>query len=116
MVKRTEKPAAALPVKSDDLMQVGGNASAQLLSIVERIERLEEEQQGLAEDKKEVYSEAKGNGYDAAVIRKVISRRKMDAAKRQEAEAILDLYETAIGEAERTVRSGTFGGAGAVDE
>ncbi len=115
MVKRT-KTEALSPVKADDLMQVGGNASAQLLGIVERIERLEEEQQGLAEDKKEVYAEAKGNGYDTATIRKVIQRRKMDAAKRQEAEAILDLYETSIGEAEKNVRKGTFGGTGDVDE
>ena len=70
----------------------------QLKSIVERIERLEEEKKTIADDIKEVYAEAKGNGYDVKVLRKVIRLRKQDKAKRQEEEAILDLYLSALGD------------------
>ena len=70
----------------------------QLKSIVERIERLEEEKKTIADDIKEVYAEAKGNGYDVKVLRKVVRIRKQDRAKRLEEEAILDLYLSAIGE------------------
>jgi len=72
-------------------------AKEQLLSIIERIERLEEEKKGIADDIKEVYAEAKANGYDTKVLRKVISIRKQDAAEREEQDAILELYLTAIG-------------------
>lgn len=70
----------------------------QLKSIVERIERLEEEKKTIADDIKEVYAEAKGNGYDVAVLRKVIALRKRDLDERKEEEAILDLYLQAVGE------------------
>lgn len=70
----------------------------QLKSIVERIERLEEEKKTIADDIKEVYGEAKGNGYDVKVLRKVIAIRKRDANERAEEEAILDLYLQAVGE------------------
>lgn len=70
----------------------------QLKSIVERIERLEEEKKTIADDIKEVYSEAKANGYDVKVLRKVISIRKRDLRERREEEAILDLYLQAVGE------------------
>ena len=73
-------------------------AGDQLLSIVQRIERLEEEKKTIADDIKEVYAEAKGNGYDVKVLRKVVRIRKQDRAKRLEEEAILDLYLSAIGE------------------
>ncbi len=72
-------------------------AKEQLKSIVERIERLEEEKHALAEDIKEVYAEAKGNGFDTKIVRKVISLRKQDAAERSEQEALLDLYMHALG-------------------
>jgi uncharacterized protein (UPF0335 family) len=72
-------------------------AKDQLRSIVERIERLEEEKKALSEDIKEVYAEAKGNGYDTKVLRKVVSIRKQDRDERQEQEAILDLYLEALG-------------------
>lgn len=72
-------------------------AQGQLKSIIERIERLEQEKSEIAEQIKEVFSEAKGNGFDVAILRKVIATRKLDAAKRQEAEAILDLYLSALG-------------------
>jgi uncharacterized protein (UPF0335 family) len=73
-------------------------AQGQLKSIIERVERLEVEKAEIAEQIKEVFAEAKGNGFDVKIIRKVIRIRKQDRAKRQEEEAILDLYLSAIGE------------------
>jgi uncharacterized protein (UPF0335 family) len=70
----------------------------QLKSIVERIERLEEEKKTIADDIKAVYAEAKANGYDVKVLRRVIAIRKQDADQRAEFEAILDLYLQAVGE------------------
>ncbi|MNU41438.1 hypothetical protein D3C71_301720 [compost metagenome] len=76
------------------------NATAQgrLRSIVERLERLEEDKQAVMLDMKEVFAEAKGEGYDVKILRKVLRLRKQDKAKRQEEEAILDLYLSALGE------------------
>ena len=71
-------------------------AQGQLKSIVERIERLEEEKKAIAGDIKEVYAEAKGNGFDIKILRKVISLRKKDANEREEEEAMLDLYLNAL--------------------
>ncbi len=73
-------------------------AGDQLKSIVERIEQLEEEKKTIADDIKEVYAEAKGNGYDVKVLRKVVALRKRDLEERKEEEAILDLYLQAVGE------------------
>ena len=73
-------------------------AQGQLKSILERIERLEEDKAGVMADLKEVYAEAKGNGFDVKIIRKVVRLRRTDRAKRQEAEALIDLYLSAIGE------------------
>ncbi|QEL26127.1 DUF2312 domain-containing protein [Bosea sp. F3-2] len=70
----------------------------QLKSIVERIERLEEEKKTISDDITEVYAEAKGNGYDVKVLKKVIALRKRDLDERKEEEAILDLYLQAVGE------------------
>jgi uncharacterized protein (UPF0335 family) len=72
-------------------------AKDQLRTIVERIERLEEEKQALADDIKEVYAEAKGNGFDTKVLRTVVRLRKVDQAERAESEALLDLYMHALG-------------------
>jgi uncharacterized protein (UPF0335 family) len=72
-------------------------AKDQLRSIIERIERLEEEKQALADDIKEVYAEAKANGFDAKTLRTVVKLRKEDANERQEREALLDLYMHALG-------------------
>jgi uncharacterized protein (UPF0335 family) len=71
--------------------------AGRLKSIVERIERLNEEKDALSKDITEVYAEAKGAGYDTKVLRKVIAARKLDRADRQEQEAILDLYLSALG-------------------
>ena len=77
--------------------KVGGVAVDQLRSIIERIERLEEEKSGIASDIKDVFAEAKGNGYDVKTLRKVVSLRKLDAAERDEAEHLLDTYRRALG-------------------
>lgn len=74
-----------------------GVAGSQLRSFIERIERLEEEKKTLADDIRDVYAEAKGNGFDTKVMRQVIRIRKKDVAERQEEEAILDLYLHALG-------------------
>ena len=76
---------------------VGGVAGERLRSFIERIERLEEEKAALMEDIKEVYAEAKGTGFDAKTMRKIVSLRKMDHEKRRESEELLDLYKSAIG-------------------
>ena len=78
-------------------MATEGVAQDQLRAFVERIERLEEEKQAIAEDIKEVYAEAKGNGFDTKVLRQVIRIRKQDRSERLEQEAILELYLTALG-------------------
>jgi uncharacterized protein (UPF0335 family) len=72
-------------------------AHGQLRTIVERIERLEEEKKTIAGDIKEVYAEAKGNGFDIKILRKVISLRKKDASERQEEESMIDVYLAALG-------------------
>ena len=78
------------------MVQAGGVAGDQLRSFIERIERLEEEKKGIAEDVKEVYANAKSLGFDPKVMRKVIALRKMDQADRQEQESLLDIYMHAV--------------------
>jgi len=73
--------------------QVAGD---QLRSYVERIEHLEEEIRGLTEDKKEIYAEAKGNGFDVKILREVIRIRKQDQKEREEQESLLDVYLHAL--------------------
>jgi uncharacterized protein (UPF0335 family) len=68
-----------------------------LRAFIERIERLNEEKKALSEDIKEVFAEAKGNGYDPKIIRKIVSIRGQDPEKRVEEETILDLYLAALG-------------------
>lgn len=80
----------------DDFSNATVHAS-QLRSIVERIERLEEEKKEVAEQIKEVYGEAKGNGFDTKTLRKVVSLRKKSSDERSEEEAMLDLYLQALG-------------------
>ena len=72
-------------------------AQGQLRGLVERIERLEEEKKAIAGDIKEVYAEAKANGFDTKILRKVISIRKKDRNEREEEEAMLDVYLAALG-------------------
>ncbi len=75
----------------------GGIAAEQLKSVIERIERLEEEKSGIASDIKDIFAEAKGNGYDVKTLRKIISLRKLDPSERDEAEHLLDTYKRALG-------------------
>lgn len=72
-------------------------AADDLKALIERIERLEEEKAALASDIRDVYSEAKAKGFDTKILRKIVGIRKKDQAERQEEEAILDLYLTALG-------------------
>jgi uncharacterized protein (UPF0335 family) len=75
----------------------GHNANAQLKSIVERIERLEEERATISSDIRDVYAESKGNGYNVKALRRLIALRKQDPSERQEFETILDTYMHAVG-------------------
>ena len=75
----------------------GGIAGERLRSFIERIERLEEERAALGADIREVYSEAKGVGFDTKVMRQLVRLRKLDSQDRQEQEAVLDLYKSALG-------------------
>lgn len=74
-----------------------GVTADQLRQFIERIERLEEEKQTIADDIKDVYAEAKATGYDAKIMKQVIRIRKQDKSEREEQEALLDLYLNALG-------------------
>lgn len=78
-------------------MNIGDNTKEQLRSIVDRIERLEEEKKQIASDIKDVYAESKSNGFDVKALRKVVRLRTQDKAKRDEEAAILDSYLLALG-------------------
>lgn len=78
---------------------LNSDATTALKSIVERIERINVDKDTVMADLKEVFAEAKGNGFDVKVLRRVIRLRKMDKTKRQEEDAILDLYLSALGDA-----------------
>ena len=79
------------------MSDVGGIAGAQLKSLIERIERLEDEKRALGEDIKEVYAEAKGTGFEPKIMRQLIKIRKMDKDEHDEQESLLDLYQRALG-------------------
>ena len=78
-------------------MAEGNVAADQLRLFIERIERLEEEKKSMADDVRDVYAEAKSNGYDTKTMRKIVALRKMEAHIRQEADALLDTYRNALG-------------------
>ncbi len=77
--------------------RVGGVAVDQLRSIIGRVEKLEEEKTSISADIREVFAEAKGNGFDVKAIRSILKMRKMDASEREEQETILDTYLRALG-------------------
>ncbi len=83
--------------QQDEDTDLGGIAADRLRSIVERIERLEEERKALAGDIKDIYAEAKSAGFDVKVIRQIISLRKKEPAEVEEQETLLDLYRRALG-------------------
>ena len=78
-------------------MAEGTVAADQLRLFIERIERLEEEKKGIADDVKDVYAEAKANGYDTKTMRKIVALRKMEKHARDEADALLETYRNALG-------------------
>lgn len=82
---------------TDETFSTHSVAAGQLKAIVERIERLEDERKEVAEQIKEVYAEAKGSGFDAKTLRKIVSLRKKPTEERQEEEALLELYLSALG-------------------
>jgi uncharacterized protein (UPF0335 family) len=86
----------AQPTLEADVLN--STAQGRLKSFVERIERLEEDKAAVSNDMKEVFAEAKGEGFDVKILRKIIRLRKQDKVKREEEEALIDLYLQAIGE------------------
>lgn len=92
--KRGPKPQ---PSSAGPRHNSGGIAAEQLRSIVERIERLEEEKKALASDIKDIYAEAASNGFDVKILRKIISIRKRDQADLDEEESLLLVYMAALG-------------------
>jgi uncharacterized protein (UPF0335 family) len=87
------------PIADEDTAEDGGNvslSSKRLASFIQRVEKLNEEKKNLSEDIKEVFSEAKSAGFDTKTIRDIIKRRKLDPADRDEQDALLATYETAL--------------------
>jgi uncharacterized protein (UPF0335 family) len=90
--------AVAIAEKSvSDDAKVGGIAVERLRSLIERIERLEEERKALGNDIKDIYGEAKSAGFDVKVIRQIIRLRKQEPAEIEEQETLLDVYRRALG-------------------
>jgi len=85
------------PIEHSNKAKAGPVAADVLRKYIERIERLEEEKKALAGDIREIYAEAKGNGYEPRVMRKVVTLRRMKDADRQEEEALLEVYRAAVG-------------------
>ncbi len=83
--------------KLGDDTKAGGIAADRLRSIIERVERLEEERKALASDIKDIYSEAKSAGFDVKVIRQIIRIRRQEPAEVEEQESLLDIYRRALG-------------------
>lgn len=78
-------------------MSIANPSAEQLRLFIERIETLEEEKKGITDDIKDVYSEAKGTGFDTKTMKKIVALRKMDAMARQEGDALLETYRVALG-------------------
>lgn len=92
------RPGAALKSEADDAASGPQTiAAGQLRALIERIERVTEDIEALADDRKEIYAEAKAHGFDTKAIRTLVRLRRMDQAEREEAETILDLYKAALG-------------------
>lgn len=94
---KPENPRAVLGDNSGTEQAATKFAKDQLKSIIERIERLEEEKKALADGIRDIYAESKGNGYDVKAIRTIVRLRKMDTNQREEDETILHTYMVAIG-------------------
>jgi uncharacterized protein (UPF0335 family) len=94
---RTPASSGSSKGVSEDMAQVGGVAGEQLRAFIERIERLEEEKKDVQEQIKEVFSEAKGMGFDTRIMRQLLRLRRLRDADRSEQEELLEIYKTAIG-------------------
>jgi len=81
----------------EETQYVGGIAGKRLKAFLDRIERLEEERKGISDDIKDIYSEAKGVGFDVPTMKKVLKARKMETEKRNEQMELFDLYSAAVG-------------------
>lgn len=92
-----ERPGAKMKDEAEAPSGPQTVAAGQLRAFIERIERVQEDIDALADDKKEIFAEAKAMGFDTKAIRTLVKLRRMDLAERQEAEAILDLYKSALG-------------------
>ena len=79
------------------MAEIGGVAGDKLITILERIERLENEKKALSDDIREIYSEAKTGGFDVKIIRQIVQLRKMDTNERNEMEMVLETYKRALG-------------------
>jgi uncharacterized protein (UPF0335 family) len=79
------------------MTEIGDNSREQLKSIIERVERLEEEKKATVDDIRDVYTEAKSNGFDVKALRTIVRLRKMDADERREQEAVLETYLHSLG-------------------
>jgi uncharacterized protein (UPF0335 family) len=95
----TERPGARAQEDQpdDDRAATGGIAADRLRSIIERVERLEEERKALASDIKDIFAEAKSAGFDVKVIRQIIRIRRQEPAEVEEQETLLDIYRRALG-------------------
>lgn len=91
---KAENPRAVVGHNGESMDTAAAN---QMRSYIDRVERLEEEKAGIAGDIKDVFAEARGNGFDVKALRKIVALRKKDHAERQEEESILELYMQALG-------------------
>jgi uncharacterized protein (UPF0335 family) len=107
VVKKNDKFADVEKVADPKtaLARSNSGADTRLLRFVERVERLDEEAQGIKDDRKEVLDEAKATGFDVKTLRKLLARRKLNATDRMEGDALLELFEAAVTNAEKRERA-----------
>lgn len=91
-----KEPKMDIIKEADEKNDVGGISADRLRSLIERVERLEEEKSGITSDIRDIYAEAKSAGFDVKIMRQIIKLRKMNAADRDEQECILELYKKAL--------------------
>jgi uncharacterized protein (UPF0335 family) len=91
-----KEPKMDIIKEADEKNDVGGISADRLRSLIERVERLEEEKAGIAADIRDIFAEAKGAGFDVKVMRQILKLRKMNAADRDNQECILELYKKAL--------------------
>lgn len=87
---------ASNSAEQDDTFDVS-ERNMELLQFIERVERIEEEIKGVQDDRKDVYAEAKANGYDPKIMKRIVALRKMEPNARQELDALMETYRSAVG-------------------